>query len=101
MASQEDVERARREAKIAEIQRNETVEAWETYSRFWAKNIFGTAFSITGGLEILTPEVITATIPEPHIVLGVGIATLTGKNVIRRIAKIFEALNDEENRDAT
>jgi hypothetical protein len=92
MASQEDVERARREAEIAKIRHESIINTWTRYFGFLAKKIVGVGCSLIGSVEVLAPEVISATIPEPEAVLSVGIALLFGRSAIKIAAKVNEAI---------
>jgi hypothetical protein len=51
---------------------------------------------IVGGVELLDPNFLTINLKNPELVLGAGLAFLTGKSVLTLVAKMVRAVSGEK-----
>lgn len=79
---------AKEAAKVRSIERAARLAAWNDYIGFAVSKLAGLGGVIVGGLEYLDPDLLRIVLPKPGLVAGVGLALLTGKNLLALIAKL-------------
>lgn len=84
----EEIRQAELKITIQKIKRRGQLEIFEDYFTFVSSKVAGLGLSAVGILETLSPDIITAVIPEPAGVLGIGAAILVGKKAAQLIAKL-------------
>lgn len=89
MITKEDFEAAKRALNIRQLERRENLAAWNEYTGFIISKLCGLAAVICGGLDLIYPSLIPH-IPHPEMFLGTGLAILTGKTLVTRLAKALE-----------
>jgi hypothetical protein len=96
MATNAEVEDADRDARLSETRRKSQLAKWNDYISFFTSKALGLGGLTVGGLDILAPHLLPITVSQPVWVAGVGLALLTGKNVIKLISSIDVALGGKE-----
>lgn len=81
------------ELETRKLRRQAFLEAAEEYSSFAVTKAAGLGLATAGTLELLSPEVIQAVLPEPTGLLGVGFALLAGRKAAKLLVKIFSSFN--------
>jgi hypothetical protein len=89
MITKEEFEAAKRELNIGQLKRRETLAAWNEYTGFFISKLCGLVAAICGGLDLIYPSLIPH-IPHPEMFLGTGLAILTGKTLITKLARTLE-----------
>lgn len=59
---------------------------------FWSSKGVGILLSLSGGAEVLDPNLLPIDFSNPSTVLGGGLALLIGKRVVDELGKVFDAL---------
>jgi hypothetical protein len=86
--SKPDLALARETAKVRAVERAATLGAWNDYVGFGVSKLAGISALIVGGLEYLDPNTLTAVVPRPGLIIGTGLALLTGKNIVSLVARL-------------
>ena len=79
---------ARETIKVRSIERAGTLAAWNDYIGFAVSKLAGITALVVGGLETLDPSFLSVVLPRPGLMVGVGLALLTGKNIVSLIARL-------------
>jgi hypothetical protein len=79
---------AREIAKVRSIERAATLAAWNDYIGFGVSKLAGMSALVVGGLEYLDPNILTVVVPRPGLIIGAGLALLTGKSIVSLIARL-------------
>lgn len=82
------VAKARSAAKVRSIERAEKIAGWNDYIGFAVSKIAGIGALVVGGLECIDPNLLTIVVPRPGVVIGAGLALLTGRNIVSLIARL-------------
>lgn len=86
------VAKARSAAKVRSIERASKLAAWNDYIGFAVSKVVGVGALVTGTLEYIAPNFLNVVVPRPGLVVGAGLALLTGRNIVSLIAR-FERSN--------
>jgi hypothetical protein len=89
MASKEDLESAKRDMQVKELQRKSRIAAWNDYISFGTSKAGDLTAIVCGGLDVLNPSLIPH-IPHPEMLLGGGLALLGGKSILNVISKVLK-----------
>ena len=92
MATKDDLDSAKLDQGIIDIQRRAKLAAWNDYISFATSKLTGLAGVVCGGLDLLNPTLIPH-IPHPDLVLGSGLALLTGKSMMNLLSKVVKGLS--------
>ena len=95
MATQEDVDRVKRQEQIRAIKRKGNLDAWSKYIGFWTAKISGLATTTIGGFELIDPAILPIVLASPGLLLGIGISLLTGKRILKPISLVIESLRKQ------
>jgi hypothetical protein len=79
---------AREIVKVRSIERAASLAAWNDYIGFAVSRLAGVTALVVGGLESLDPNLLTVVLPRPGLMVGVGLALLTGKNIVSLMARL-------------
>jgi hypothetical protein len=86
MTTKADVEDARNEAEIRRIRRIENLRAIDAWTAVITSKCLGIGGLIVGGAEMLVPNALPFVLPQPSWVAAIGLALLTGKNLVKIVA---------------
>lgn len=95
-AERPDVSTARREAEIRRINRREQLGTIDDYVSFFTAKALGASGLAIGGLELLAPDVLPIALSQPSWVAAIGLALLTGKNIIKLISAADDILGGKK-----
>ena len=87
--NKEEFDAAKRALEVKQLQRKDRLAALNEYVGFAVSKLAGLGALVFGGLDIINPSLIPH-IPHPEYALGTGLALLTGKSIVSKIAKAFE-----------
>ena len=82
------VAKARSAAKVRSIERSSKLAAWNDYIGFAVSKVVGVGALVAGTLECVDPNFLSVVVPRPGLVLGAGLALLTGRNIVSLIARL-------------
>lgn len=82
---------ARLTSEERRIHRQANLAAWNDYIGFSVCKVAGVIGCLVGGLEVLDPSYLSITINKPGLLVGGGLALLTGKSLVSLIAKLEKA----------
>jgi hypothetical protein len=88
--SNEAITRAKEEIEVRRLRREEKLDTIEHYLGFAATKASGAALLIAGLVEFLSPDFISAILPQPLAIAGVGFALLVGKRGARQLLNALE-----------
>ena len=72
------------------LRRQERLDIIEDYLGFITSKTSGAALLTSGVLELLSPDVIQAVLPEPGGLVGIGFALLAGRKAADFLSKVAE-----------
>ena len=81
------------ELEAKRLRRQAFLEAAEEYTSFATTKTAGVGLVTAGSLELLSPEVIHAVLPDPAGMLGVGFALLAGRKAAKLLAKVINSFD--------
>ena len=82
------VAKARSAAKLRSIERASSLAAWNDYIGFAVSKVVGVGALVAGTLEYIDPNFLSVVVPRPGLVVGAGLALLTGRNIVSLIARL-------------
>ena len=83
----------KQELEIKTIRRKARLEKIEDHLSFVATKGTGGIFLTSGILEILSPEVIAAVVPNPFAFVGAGLALISGKAAGKLLDNLRKAMD--------
>lgn len=87
-----ELETTKKQLEIRRLHRYEKLEIIEDYLGFATAKMAGASLMLAGVVEVLSPEIIQAVLPEPAGLVGVGFALLAGRKAVRLLEKVVEVL---------
>jgi hypothetical protein len=90
MATKQELDAAKRDRELRKQQRLARLDDWNAYSEFAVSKILGAGGLFIGGLEVIDPNLLPLVLKHPEWYAAGGIALLTGRSVLRIVAKIPE-----------
>ena len=82
------VAKARSVARVRSIERASKIAAWNDYIGFAVSKVAGVGALVVGALEYIDPNFLNVVVPRPGLVVGAGLALLTGRNIVSLIARL-------------
>lgn len=82
------VAKARSAAKVRSIERASKLAAWNDYIGFAVSKVVGVGALVAGTFECIDPNFLSVVVPRPGLVIGAGLALLTGRNIVSLIARL-------------
>lgn len=98
LITKEDVTAAKYKQQVRSIERQGNIAALNDYVGFAVSKVGGIGATVIGGLELLDPSIlpINLTMPVAAQLVGLGLALVAGKSILKIIGKLEEALGGKD-----